>query len=244
MRGDIQESGALAADAYLAWWQLAGVECAVGESAVDWLRPAAATAKTPVSSQLASSAPVPAKPVRLDAFPAWVNADSAAPERRWPGAMLLPAGPANAPLMIVTDMPDPSDSGAGVLMADKAGLLLDAMLRAIGLSREAVFVASLFFTRPPGGMVEARDLEYATERMRTLVALAAPKRLLMLGDRTNRALLATNGESDNDGLRPFNHDGGTVPAMATFHPRLLLSQPAAKAECWRALQMLIEEVHS
>ncbi len=244
MRGDIQESGAIAADAYLAWWQLAGVECAVAEDAVDWLRPVSAIARTAVSSQRPVPAPVPGKPDSLQAFGAWAISDSAAPERRWPGSVLLPTGPASAPLMIVTDMPDPADVGAGVVMAEKAGLLLDAMLRAIGLQRDGVYIASLFFARPPGGMVEARDLAFASDRMRTLVSLAAPRRLLVLGDRTNRALLATNGEGREDGLRPFNHDGGTVPAMATFHPRLLLSQPAAKAECWRALQMLIEEVHS
>ncbi len=244
MRGDIQESVAVAADAYLAWWQLAGVECAVAEDAVDWLRPVSAIARTAVSSQRPVPAPVPSKPDSLQTFGAWAISDSAAPERRWPGPVLLPTGPASAPLMIVTDMPDPADVGAGVVMAEKAGLLLDAMLRAIGLQRDGVFIASLFFARPPGGMVEARDLDFAADRMRTLVSLAAPRRLLVLGDRTNRALLATNSESREDGLRPFNHNGGTVPAMATFHPRLLLSQPAAKAECWRALQMLIEEVHS
>ena len=233
---------ALAANAYLAWWQLAGVESAVGEAAVDWSRSPTISVRTPVTHQHPTSEPVPRKPARFDQFSEWALADSAAPERRWPGQMLLPTGPADAKLMIVTDMPDPADMTAGVLMADKAGLLLDAMLRAIGLQRDLVFVTSLFFKRPPGGMVEARDLSFAADRMRTLVALAAPQRLLVLGDRTNRALLATNAGSGDPALRPFNHDGGTVPAIATFHPRLLLSQPAAKAECWRALQMLIEEV--
>jgi DNA polymerase len=116
--------------------------------------------------------------------------------------------------------------------------LFDAMLRAIGLSRAQVHITSLFLSRPPGGMVEAADLATVAARLRTHVALASPQRLLLLGDRTIRAL----SPSAENSLQFFNHDGGTVPAFATFHPRLLLGQPAAKAECWRVLQRLIEEM--
>ena len=115
------------------------------------------------------------------------------------------------------------------------------MLRAIGLGRADVYITPLFFARPPGGMVEAGDLAIAAARMRTHVHLARPRRLLLLGDRTNRALLDADGGTAADSLQDFNHDGGTIPAVATFHPRLLLTQPAAKAQCWRALQSLIEE---
>jgi DNA polymerase len=90
-------------------------------------------------------------------------------------------------------------------------------------------------------MLDAQDMEALATRMRTQIALAAPRRLLLLGDRTIRALWPTDGSAPATSLRAFNHDGGTVPAVATFHPRLLLQQPAAKAECWRTLQSLIED---
>lgn len=231
---------AAAADAYMAWWTLAGVDCATDETAVNWLRPKTALAVMP-----SLPTPVQEKPTTLDGFRAWLAADPAQPERRWPGDAILPTGPADATLMVVTDMPDPADMSAGVLLAASAGLLFDAMLRAIGLSRADIHLASLFLSRPPGGMVEAADLERAAERMRNHVALAAPRRLLILGDRTIRALMPTNGDATDpasfDDLHVFNHQGGIVPAIATFHPRLLLTQPAAKAECWRTLQCLVEE---
>ena len=68
--------------------------------------------------------------------------------------------------MIVTDMPDPADLDAGALLADRAGMLCDAMLRAIRLDRTQTYIASLFFRRPPGGMVEAADLAAAEARAR------------------------------------------------------------------------------
>ncbi|ETI63040.1 uracil-DNA glycosylase [Sphingobium sp. C100] len=240
MRGILQEHGALATDAYLAWWQLAGVDCAVTEAPVHWLRPAS----TPVS---AASTPHPAtsvtepKPQDLESFHHWLQRESGHPEQRWPGRAIPAAGATDAALMIVTDMPDPADLDAGALLADRAGMLCDAMLRAIRLDRTQTYIASLFFRRPPGGMVEAADLAAAADRMRTHVHLARPRRLLLLGDRTLRALMPANGDIPTHSLRDFNHDSGIVPAIATFHPRLLLGQPAAKAECWRALQSLIEE---
>lgn len=243
MRGLMQDNVALAADAYLAWWQLAGVDSAVTEAPVDWLRPAPAVVSGASAHAVQASAPalVPARPKDLPAFHLWLESDSAHPERRWPARAIYPSGMADAPLMIITDMPDPADVDAGALLADRAGALFDAMLRAIGLDRAQVYVASLFFARPPGGMVEASDLISAADRMRTHVHLARPRRLLLLGDRTIRALMPTDGAAPANSLRDFNHEGGIVPAVATFHPRLLLGQPAAKAECWRALQSLIEE---
>ncbi|NML11671.1 uracil-DNA glycosylase [Sphingobium sp. AR-3-1] len=233
MRGLLQDDAATA-DAYLAWWQLAGVDSAIGESPVNWLRPVAARPVT-------MTAAVVEKPQTLESFLAWLAHDPAQPERRWAGTPIAPTGPAQATLMVVTDLPDPADMSEGRLLADRAGLLFDAMLRAIGLDRDAIHLASLFTARPPGGMVEASDLAHAADRMRTHVALAQPRRLLLLGDRTIRALMPTDGASPANSLRQFNHDGGIVPAIATFHPRLLLTQPAAKAECWRTLQSLIEE---
>lgn len=228
---------AAAASAYLAWWDMAGVDCATDEAAVNWLRP-----KTTSPAPHATASPA-AKPATLEQFKAWLHEDASQPERRWPGAPILPQGKAQSSLMVITDMPDPADMEAGSLLADRAGRLFDAMLSAIGLSRENIYLASLLSSRPPGGMVEATDLETAAVRMRTHVSLAMPARLLLLGDRTIRTFLPVQDKVGADSLHLFNHDGGIVPALATFHPRLLLGQPAAKAECWRTLQCLAEEMN-
>lgn len=232
----MRENLADAANAYMAWWSLAGVDCAMGEEPTNWLRPLQQPAR--IRAAVPEDGPAQPRPQSLESFLTWLAQDAAQPERRWPGAAIMPAGPVDAPLMVITDMPDPADIGAGTLLSDRAGQLFDAMLRAIGLQRQDVHLASLFLSRPPGAMVEASDLAAAAARMRTYVMLAAPRRLLLLGDRTIRALLPAT----DSGSRVFNHDGGTLPVFATFHPRLLLGQPAAKAECWHVLQGLIEEM--
>jgi uracil-DNA glycosylase family 4 len=245
MRGIVQDEAATSADAYLAWWSLAGVDCAVGEAPVDWLRPiqpAMISATTGANPPLAAPAPT-RRPVTLDAFHLWLARDDGHPESRWaPGRAILPTGTAGARLMVITDMPDPADMGAGALFTDQAGQLFDAMLRAISLTRDDIYLTAMALARPPGGMIDAADTAQLVDRMRAQVALARPARLLLLGDRTIRAFLPTGDGGFAGALRPFNHEGGTVPAAVTFHPRLLLTQPAAKAECWRALQSLIEDM--
>ena len=238
MRG-MTEDLADAASAYLAWWDMAGVDGATTETPVNWLRPTPAAAAPSSTSSPASLK----KPETLQDFTTWLTEHAGQPERRWAGTPILPQGQAESPLMIITDMPDPADMDAGTLLADRAGRLFDAMLSAIGLSRETVYIASLFCARPPGGMVEATDLNAAADRMRTHVSLAAPVKLLLLGDRTIRTFLPVQDKQGMESLHFFNHDSGIVPALATFHPRLLLGQPAAKAECWRTLQRLVEDMH-
>ncbi len=239
MRDLGQSDIAASADAFLAWWAQAGMDCAVSETPVNWLRPVPVTTNAP---SVAAKISVSETPKTLQAFHEWLASDPSQPERRWPAMPIMPAGPENAALMIVTDMPDPQDMSAQTLFADRAGVLLDAMLHAIGLERANVYLAALFTARPPGGMVEASDMGHAVQRMKTHIALARPERLLILGDRTIRALLPPNVTGNS--LQFFNHDGGTVPVVATFHPRLLLGQPAAKAECWHVLQSLIKEMRS
>jgi DNA polymerase len=89
-------------------------------------------------------------------------------------------------------------------------------------------------------MLDTADLALVTDRMRTHVMVASPDRLLLLGDRTIRAFLPVQDNGTAGSLHFLNHDGGTVAAFASFHPRLLLGQPAAKAECWRTLQRLMQ----
>ena len=60
------------------------------------------------------------------------------------------AGDRDADWMIVGDAPDEAGDRQDLPFAGPAGQLLDAMLGAIGLSRDAVFIAGALRCRPPG----------------------------------------------------------------------------------------------
>ena len=87
--------------------------------------------------------------------------------------------------------------------------------------------------------------------------MVAPKRLLLLGNAASRAILGTELQAARGRLHGFNHKTGETGSgsasgeasdetgvVASFHPRFLIEKPAAKAEAWKDLQMLMRGLTS
>ncbi|MEO8722847.1 MAG: uracil-DNA glycosylase [Sphingobium sp.] len=243
MRGECQDIARANVDALMAWWTLAGVDAAVGEGPVNWLRPVAATAPV-TQEQGANPSPTAhpaALPDTLEAFHAWLADSPGLAEASWHGPRILPVGPVAARLMVILDVPDQADTHASGLLAKDSDTLLTAILRAIGVDRNEAYLCSLAVLRPFGGVMDAEMLGRLGERMRHHISLVSPAALLILGDGTSRALVPTNASGASRYIPDVNHAGGTIPGVATFHPRLMLHQPSAKAECWRTLQLMIKD---
>jgi DNA polymerase len=233
-----------AAASALDWWHEAGVDVVVGEEGFAWLesaaqqlaarqapRPAAAPAVVPAGDTL---------PNEAAAFAAWRIGETA-PEARWGGGAIAASGPADAAVMVFVDCPERDDRE--ILMDGAVGRLFDRMLAAIGRSRADTALASVCVRRPTTGRVP-RDVEARLgEIARHHVALAAPKRLLVMGDAASRAILAMNVADARGRFHTLNHKNGTVTqVVASHHPRFLLDRPTAKAEAWKDLLMLTGEV--
>lgn len=222
----------------LDWWVEAGVDTEVADAPRDWLaRPAAATATTvPVAEE---ALPPAALPATVEAFATWRIGDEA-PDASWGAVRLGAEGPATAGLMVLIEMPERDDAGAGQLLSGQCGRLFDRMLAAIGYDRASVHLAAMTTVRPASGRVAADAVERLAEVARHQVGLVAPKRLLLLGNAPARALLDCDCAKARGILHGVNHDGATK-AVASFHPRMLLDTPAAKAEAWKDLQLLISK---
>src|SRR3546814_11163265 len=100
------------------------------------LRPLQQSAR--IRAAVPEDGPAQPRPHSLESFLTWLAQDAAQPERRWPGAAIMPAGPVDAPLMGITDMPAPVEIGAGTLLTERAGQLCHPMLGAPGLHRTDV----------------------------------------------------------------------------------------------------------
>ncbi|MEO5866610.1 MAG: uracil-DNA glycosylase [Sphingomonas sp.] len=241
----------------VAWWIDAGVDTIADETPRDWLAKAVAADRAPVPAGVVDEAPTaPPLPDTLEAFVEWRTGPDA-PEALWPGPVVAAQGVAGAPLMIVIDLPEREDAESGVLMSGAAGRLFDRMLAAIGLDRSSAYLVALCTKRPVAGRIAPEIEERQAEILRHHVALAAPKRLLLLGNAPSRAITGADVAPARGSLHAVNLEGGTVErtnddgsdrtrtlAVATFHPRLLLERPAMKAEAWKDLQMLIGGLQS
>lgn len=198
--------------------------------------PAARHAPPPAPAPTAPA--LPALPDTLAALQAWIIGDPAAPEARWGTPRIAPTGDPASGLMIVTDLPDDDDSAEDRLLAGAAGRLFDRMLAAIGRDRTSIYLTSLASARPVGGRIDVANQDRLGHILRHHIQMARPKRLLLLGDAPNRALLGMGFLAARGGLRTINHGGIIVEAVASFHPRQLLKQPALKGEAWRDLLLL------
>lgn len=225
----------------LEWWRDAGVDMLVDDDPRDWTAREAAPAVASSGPQpVAFAEPEPEIPLpaTLEAFIDW-RFGSGAPELGWVEPIVAPTGNPAAPLMVITDFPE-SEGEAPSLFAGPAGRLFDRMLAAIGLDRDSVYFAPLCAARPITGSVP-RDAEARLgELIRHHIALAEPKKLLLLGQTVSRAVLGAEGGLQRGRLQPVNQENGQSLMVATFHPRFLLTRPAAKADAWKDLQLLLE----
>jgi uracil-DNA glycosylase len=233
-------------DSYLGWWRDAGFVDAVGDAPHDWFaKPVAQRPAEPAKMErsvtppsAAPKAPAAAAPKSLTlpdsvvAFDQWLATAADVPGADW-SARCLPTGPADAPLMILADVPDAEDVTAGTLFSGAAGRLLDAMLRAIGRSRGDVRIASIALTRPVAGRIDGAEAAALTAIARHHIALVRPRHLLLLGQQTSQ-LFTVENQPD------VNQDGTTMVTLALHHPRLLLERPMLKRQAWDVLKTLKE----
>ena len=247
-----------AAASALEWWRDAGVDASIDEAPRDWLAPVepekpAARASARAEAVAEVIAPLPAT---LVAFEAWrIGPD--APEADWPGRPIAAQGASSSDIMILIDLPEREDADTGVLMSGPAGQLFDRMLVAIGRTRESVYLVPVCATRPVAGRISPEIEDRLNEIARHHVMLAAPKRLLLLGAAPSRALLGADAARARGSLHVINLSGGkglggskepggandvAIQTVVSFHPRFLIERPAAKAEAWKDLQMLIRDL--
>jgi len=143
-------------------------------------------------------------------------------------------GSLEAQWLIVGEAPGAEEDRQGEPFVGRAGQLLNAMLRAIGLEREQVFIANVLKCRPPGNRdpapLEAAQCLPYLERQ---IALLKPRIMLAVGRISAQNLLKTDVSLGR--LRGQVHHFGAsrVPLVVTYHPAYLLRNPIEKRFVWR-----------
>ncbi len=152
------------------------------------------------------------------------------------------AGDIRAEWLIVGEPPDENEEAALEPFVGDAGKLLDNMLKALGLDRRnKVFLTNVIKCRRPGSRNPSADELAQCERvLRRQVQLLQPKIILAMGRFAMQTLLGT-GEPIGK-LRGRAHQYLDVPVVVTYHPALLLRNPADKAKAWADLCLAQELV--
>ncbi len=224
----------MAADALadlLQWWVEAGVDVAVAETPRNWLLPPAPSPAPAVANVAEPSHET------LGQLREWLASSAQLPFASPTAKRILPHGPEDAEIMLLSDSPALEDFASGQPIGGEAWALVEKMLAAIGFRADKAYSASLSCVHAPGARMSEADRAACVDITRQHIALAQPKRLLLLGDGPCRALLGQSLLS----ARGHVHKVEGVRAVATFHPRMLLERPVDKAKAWADLLLLMEE---
>jgi DNA polymerase len=227
------------AESLLRWWSDAGVDCLVDDTPRDWLRPPSAPAARPVEPIPDTSDPLPDQ---LELFRAYLKDSDRLPYAAAAAARICPSGDPASGLMLLTDMPSAEDCDTGTVLSGEAGRLFDRMLAAIGRDRDSIYLASLSCLRAPSGSFNEASAKECAGLARHHIGLAAPRAVLLLGDTCTKAMLGLSVMQARGRWHQISTHAGDIAAMATFHPSYLLDRPAAKAQSWADLQMLMERL--
>lgn len=236
MGGTVDSMTVAEARSALAWWLECGVDTVIQEQPRDWL-------KAP-ESRRAATAQAPAPPPNISRpthdtladLQQWLATSTQLPFASASSKRILPVGPAEAAIMLLTDTPTLEDHAAGQPIGGDSWDLMQRMLAAIGIKADQAYCASLSCFNAPGVRMSAADREECAEIARRHVALAKPKRLLLLGDGPAQAILGKPIVQ----ARGHLHKVEGVPAVATFHPRHLIKRPLDKSLAWKDLLLLME----
>jgi uracil-DNA glycosylase len=218
----------------LDWWIDAGVDTLVDETPVPWL----ARGKAKIAAQPAA-APVQKTAATLHELTAQLAIHSALDAFSSPAQRIVASGNHQADLMVMIDMPETDDAATGTLISGEAGALFEKMLAAIALDRAQCYIAAYCPARLPGGSIPGELIDPLSDFARRHVALAAPKKLWIMGMAASRALIGADAVFGQGRKRLINYEGSTVEAVASFSPRMLLQQPKRKAAAWADMQALM-----
>lgn len=144
--------------------------------------------------------------------------------------------------LVVGEAPGEQEDRQGQPFVGRSGQLLDAMLSAVGMSRERdVFIANVIKCRPPGNRnPKPEEIAACSPYLMRQIALLKPERILVLGRFAAQALLGTDATIGS--LRGRIHqmktdEGREIPVIVSYHPAYLLRSPVEKARAWQDLKL-------
>ena len=151
-------------------------------------------------------------------------------------------GNRSAEVLFIGEGPGESEDLKGEPFVGRAGILLDNMLRIIGLDRaKNIYIANIVKCRPP----KNRD-PLNTEReacfgwLRAQLSLINPKIVVCLGRIAATELIDSDFKITRDHGKFFDRDGHKI--MAIYHPAALLRDPNRRPETFVDLKALEQAI--
>jgi DNA polymerase len=148
-------------------------------------------------------------------------------------------GSRRAQLMLIGEAPGADEDRQGEPFVGRAGQLLNAMLRAVGLERDSVFIANILKCRPPRNRdPQPGEAEACRPYLEAQIELLRPRLILALGRVSAQNLLRTDTPVGRLRGRLHRLEPSGIPLTVTYHPAYLLRSPRDKRRAWEDLKLV------
>ncbi len=156
-------------------------------------------------------------------------------------------GSPDAAVMFVGEAPGEQEDRTGRPFVGRAGQKLEDMIKAMGFSREEVYIANVLKSRPPDNRTPLRhEVEACGPYLVEQVRIIRPRAIVTLGGPATKLLLETEeGITKLRGIWATYRAGDLeIPVMPTFHPAYLLRNytPEVRKQVWSDLTQVLEKL--
>lgn len=140
-------------------------------------------------------------------------------------------GNRHARWMFIGEAPGADEDRQGEPFVGRAGQLLNAMLFAMGLKREEVYIANVLKCRPPGNRdPQPEEVAQCEPYLLRQIEFIRPALIIALGRHAAHSLLKTEVPLARLRGQRLSYHG--TPLIVTYHPAYLLRNPADKRKAW------------
>jgi uracil-DNA glycosylase len=143
-------------------------------------------------------------------------------------------GNRKAQWLFIGEAPGADEDRQGEPFVGRAGQLLNAMIEALGLQREEVYIANVLKCRPPGNRdPQPNEVDCCEPYLMRQIELIAPRLIVALGRHAAHSLLKTDAPLSRLRGQRLSYRG--TPLVVTYHPAYLLRTPGDKRRAWEDL---------
>ncbi|MCG8324952.1 MAG: uracil-DNA glycosylase [Thiotrichales bacterium] len=138
--------------------------------------------------------------------------------------------------MLIGEAPGAEEDRRGEPFVGRAGQLLNNMIRAVGLSRETVFIANILKCRPPKNRDPGPgEVACCEAYLKQQIEMIQPRIILALGRVAAQNLLKVSTPIGKMRGQSYQYPGTRIPVLVTYHPAYLLRSPREKRKSWQDL---------
>jgi uracil-DNA glycosylase family 4 len=150
-------------------------------------------------------------------------------------------GHPHARLVFVGEAPGMDEDLTGRPFVGQAGKLLTDIIKAMGLTRDEVYICNIIKCHPPHNRDPERDeIEMCLPFLESQLSLIRPEIICAIGRISAQSLIREDFKITKERGQWQSFRG--IPLMPTYHPAYLLRYPQAKKAVWEDMQKIMKKL--